>query len=68
MILIKWPGMLTAIGLDFTVNPKGDVNQEAMFVMVTIFVEIIQMKIHKSVTVVSEIQSFLCKMISLTIT
>ena len=47
--------MMEAIGLDFSVNPKEIVYQEnGLFVMVTIIVGMIQKKIQKSVTVVSE--------------
>ena len=46
---------------------RKDVYQDSMFVMVTMSVVIIQMKIHKSLTVVSEAQSFLYRMISWTI-
>ena len=57
--------MLTANGLDFTVNPQKIVNQDiGMFVIITMIVETIQMKFHKSLTVVSEALSFLYKMIS----
>ena len=43
-----------AIDLDFIVNPIHIVQVDAAFVMVTIIVVIIQMKINKSVTVVSK--------------
>ena len=58
------PGMLNAIVLDFTVKTKEDVNQDTMFVMMTMIVVMIQMKINKSLTVVSAAQSFLYQMIS----
>ena len=45
--------IMKVIDLDFTVI-NMDVDQDAMFVIITNIVETIQMKIHKSVTVVSE--------------
>ena len=56
--------MEEVIDLDLNVNPQGDVYIDYMFVIMAIIAAIVQMKIHISLTVVSEAQHFLCEMIS----
>ena len=45
--------------MDFNVNLKNVFQELSWFVMITMIVVMIQMKIHKSLTVVSEPKSFL---------